>query len=64
MPGLTTRNCWKWWSLRSASPQTPIILNHLGGVIGIGPYADKRDATLAEWHTSLRELARCDNVFV
>ena len=50
--------------LAQCFPQTPIILNHLGGVIGIGPYADKRDATLAEWHTSLRELARCDNVFV
>ena len=24
-------------------PDTPIILNHIGGLVGVGPYATKRD---------------------
>ena len=50
--------------LARAFPLTTIVLNHAGGPIGIGPYADKRDAVLAEWGASMRELARCPNVFV
>lgn len=45
-------------------PDTTIVLNHVGGVIGIGPYAGKREAVRAEWSASLRELARCPNVHV
>ncbi len=45
-------------------PETPIIVNHVGGAIGIGPYAGKRDAVFAEWSASMRELARCPNVHV
>ena len=45
-------------------PETTIILNHIGGAIGIGPYAGKRDAVLAEWRTSMRELAGLKNVYV
>lgn len=50
--------------LAHAFPETMIVLNHAGGAIGIGPYAGKRDAVFAEWGTSMRELARCPNVFV
>lgn len=45
-------------------PETTIVLNHVGGVIGIGPYAGRRDAVHAEWAASLRALAGCPNVFV
>jgi L-fuconolactonase len=48
--------------LAPAFPDTAIILNHVGGAIGIGPYAGKRDAVFAEWRTSIREVARCPNV--
>jgi predicted TIM-barrel fold metal-dependent hydrolase len=50
--------------LAQAFPETTIALDHAGGVIGIGPYAGKRDAVRAEWEASMRELARCPNVFV
>ena len=50
--------------LARAFPETVIILNHVGGAIGIGPYAGKRDAVFAEWGASMRELARCPNVHV
>jgi L-fuconolactonase len=45
-------------------PQTTIVVNHAGGVIGIGPYAGRREAVAQEWLASMRELATCPNVFV
>ena len=50
--------------LARAFPETVIVLNHAGGAIGIGPYAGKRNAVLAEWGASMRQLARCPNLFV
>ena len=50
--------------LAQAFPGTTIILNHLGGPIGIGPYAGHRDAVFGEWQRSIQKLARCDNVIV
>jgi L-fuconolactonase len=50
--------------LARSFPGTTIVLNHIGGVIGIGPYAGRRDAVRAEWAASLRELAGCPNVTV
>ena len=46
-----------------AVPDLTIILDHLGGPLGIGPYQD-RDAVLADWRASITELASCPNVFV
>ena len=43
-------------------PDTPIIMNHCGGFIGIGPYAAKRTETFAEWKGFMRDLALCPNV--
>jgi L-fuconolactonase len=45
-------------------PETTIVANHVGGAIGIGPYAGQRNAVFADWHASMRALARCPNVFV
>ena len=50
--------------LARAFPATPIVLDHVGGPIGIGPYAGKRDEVFAEWKKSIEELARCPNVSV
>ena len=41
-----------------------IILDHLGGPIGIGPYAGRRKEVREAWRASIRELARCENVFL
>ncbi len=30
-----------------AVPDTPVVLDHLGGWLGIGPYADRRDEVRA-----------------
>ena len=43
-------------------PDTTIILNHFGGVLGIGPYAGRRDEIFATWQADIAELAACPNV--
>ena len=50
--------------LARAFPETPIVLDHVGGAIGIGPYAGKRDEVFAEWKRNIGEVARCPNVRV
>ena len=50
--------------LAQTYPGTTIILNHVGGPIGIGPYAGHRDAVFKEWHASMKKLSRCENVII
>ena len=51
-------------ALARAFPQTPIVLNHVGGVLGIGRYAARRAEVLAEWTAAMRDLATCPNVML
>jgi predicted TIM-barrel fold metal-dependent hydrolase len=50
--------------LARAFPQTTIILNHVGGPLGIGPYKDKKEETFAQWEAGIAELGKCQNVVV
>ena len=50
--------------LAKAFPYTPIILNHIGGPIGIGPYAGKREEVFQVWKKGITALAAFPNVFV
>jgi len=50
--------------LARAYPATPIVLNHVGGPIGLGRYKGKRDAVFADWSARVSELASCPNVHV
>lgn len=45
-----------------AHPDVPVILDHLGAPLGIGPYAGRRDEVLAGWRTSMVDVAGCANV--
>ena len=45
-------------------PGVTIVLDHMGGPLGIGPYAARREETFAEWRAGLAGLARCDNIVV
>jgi predicted TIM-barrel fold metal-dependent hydrolase len=45
-------------------PDTTIILNHLGGPLAIGRFANRRDEAYALWKASMAELATCANVRV
>src|SRR5207237_563558 len=42
--------------LARAFPETTIVLDHVGGVLGIGAYAGKRDEVFAQWSSSMRAL--------
>lgn len=44
-----------------AVPDVVIILDHLGGPLGIGPYQD-RAAVLEVWRASIADVASCPNV--
>jgi predicted TIM-barrel fold metal-dependent hydrolase len=41
-----------------------IVLNHLGGPLGVGPYEGKRKDVFAQWATSIRALAKAPNLFI
>jgi L-fuconolactonase len=51
-------------ALARAFPDTAIVLDHVGGVLGIGPYEGRRDENFAVWSAAVSELARCANVSV
>ncbi len=50
--------------LARAFPATSIIFDHVGGPLGIGPYAGKRADVYEGWKRSIAELASCPNVVV
>jgi predicted TIM-barrel fold metal-dependent hydrolase len=43
-------------------PDTAIIINHLGGILGMGPYLGRRDEVFAVWKVGIERLARCPNI--
>ncbi len=51
-------------ALARALPELRIVLDHVGGPVGIGPYAGRRSEIFARWQRDMRELARCENVCV
>ena len=50
--------------LARAFPATRIVLNHVGGPIGIGAYAGKHKEVFPVWAASIKALAACPNVCV
>jgi predicted TIM-barrel fold metal-dependent hydrolase len=47
-----------------AVPELRIILNHIGGLIRVGPYANRDDEVLATWRHGLAAVAACPNVTI
>lgn len=50
--------------LAQAYPDTSIVLDHLGGPLGVGSYAGRHDEMFAAWKARMLELSRCPNVSV
>ena len=50
--------------LARSVPGVLIILNHTGGLLGIGPYRGRRDALNRAWQQEIAALATCPNVVV
>ena len=48
----------------NAFPDLPIILDHMGTKLGVGPYELAERETFVDWRRSMAELARCPNVSV
>jgi L-fuconolactonase len=51
-------------ALARAFPDTTIILNHVGGFLGVGPYSSRVKEEFQSWKRSIVELATCPNVVV
>src|SRR5919197_100901 len=47
-----------------ALPELTIILNHLGGLTRVGPYAHRDDEVLATWRRGIAAVAACPNVYL
>ena len=46
----------------TAIPDLTIVVNHIGGLLRIGPYANKDDEVLEEWRRGIATLSNCSNV--
>jgi predicted TIM-barrel fold metal-dependent hydrolase len=50
--------------LSHAHPGQKVVLNHLGGPLGVGPYEAHRAEVFARWSVDMKELAKCPNLYV
>ncbi|WP_101674202.1 amidohydrolase family protein [Alloalcanivorax mobilis] len=62
-------DCWCYFhqiddliDLARAFPDTVIVLDHVGGVLGIGDYAGRSKDVFQHWRGSIETLAGCPNV--
>ncbi len=47
-----------------AIPDLTIVLNHIGGLLRDGPYADRDNEVLATWRSGIAVVADCPNVII
>jgi len=47
-----------------ALPDLTIILNHIGGILRTGPYANRDEEVLADWRGGIAAVAACPNIVV
>lgn len=50
--------------LARAIPECTMVLDHFGTPLGVGIYRGCKDEIFQQWKQDMRDLARCDNVFV
>ncbi len=46
----------------NAVPELTIVLNHIGGLLRVGPYANRDNEVLAEWRRGVATVAKCPNI--
>ncbi|PCJ11169.1 MAG: amidohydrolase [Gammaproteobacteria bacterium] len=51
-------------AVAKACPETPIVIDHLGGFLGVGPYKGKREEIYRYWKGAIKELARAPNTYL
>ena len=47
-----------------AVPNLTIVLNHIGGLLRVGPYANRDDEVLGTWRRGIAAVAECPNVTI
>lgn len=64
-------DCWLYFTqlsdtveLARAFPDTTIIVNHVGGVLGLGKYANLRQETFLAWKDGMESIAKEPNVVI
>jgi len=50
--------------LAAAFPEMPIVLDHVGTLLGVAEHAEKGPAARARWQRGLKELSAMENVFI
>ena len=50
--------------LARAFPEQTIVINHIGGVSGTGPYLGRNDEVMQAWRRGVEQAAACPNVFM
>jgi predicted TIM-barrel fold metal-dependent hydrolase len=45
-------------------PDLPIVVDHAGGMLGIGPYAGRQEEVFAVWEAGIRQLALRQNISI
>lgn len=50
--------------LARALPDLRIVVNHAGGILGVGPWLNRQDEVFAEWRKRMTALAQLPNVHV
>ncbi|MDA1128088.1 MAG: amidohydrolase family protein [Chloroflexi bacterium] len=45
-------------------PELTIVLNHIGGLCRIGPYANRDDDVIPQWRKGVEEVAKCPNIIM
>lgn len=50
--------------MAGAMPELTIVLDHVGCILGVGPYRDHHAEAFQDWRRAMVELARCPNVLV
>ncbi len=51
-------------AMARAIPDLPIVLDHIGCILGVGPYEGRETESFAKWREAMTDLARCANVSV
>jgi L-fuconolactonase len=47
-----------------AVPELTIVLNHVGGLLRTGPYANRNEEVMANWKSGIAAAAACPNVVI
>ena len=46
----------------NAVPELTIVLNHIGGLLRVGPYGNRDNEVLTEWRRGIATVAKCPNI--